>query len=115
MAANGLGIILFRYADWLLEKGYSRGTIHLYTQALEHFGFWRAKHHAGSQSVQTSDPSFSTGGVGEPRSRSRTPSWSKGLFKDRSRKSDLQFVLSDVLHADLKFALLLSQERMDLV
>ena len=22
------GIILFRYADWLLEKGYSRNTIH---------------------------------------------------------------------------------------
>ena len=55
MAANGLGIILFRYADWLLEKGYSRSTIHLYTQAVEHFGFWRAKHHARSQSVQASE------------------------------------------------------------
>jgi hypothetical protein len=55
MAANGLGIILFRYADWLLEKGYSRSTIHLYTQAVEHFGFWRAKHHARSQSVQVSE------------------------------------------------------------
>jgi len=55
MAANGLGIILFRYADWLLEKGYSRNTIHLYTQALEHFGFWRAKHHPHSQSVQASE------------------------------------------------------------
>ena len=55
MAANGLGIILFRYADWLLEKGYSRSTIHLYTQAVEHFGFWRAKHHARSRSVQASE------------------------------------------------------------
>ena len=55
MAANGLGIILFRYADWLLEKGYRRSTIHLYTQAVEHFGFWRAKHHARSQSVQASE------------------------------------------------------------
>jgi hypothetical protein len=45
MAANGLGIILFRYADWLQEKGYGRNTIHLYTQAVEHFGFWRAKYH----------------------------------------------------------------------
>jgi hypothetical protein len=49
MAANGLGIILFRYADWLHAKGYSRHTIQLYTQAVEHFGFWRAKHHPGSQ------------------------------------------------------------------
>src|SRR5215469_7705074 len=55
MAANGLGIILFRYADWLLEKGYSRSTIHLYTQAVEHFGFWRAKYHPRSQSVQASE------------------------------------------------------------
>jgi hypothetical protein len=43
MAANGLGIILFGYADWLREKGYSRNTIHLYTQAVEHFGFLRQK------------------------------------------------------------------------
>jgi integrase/recombinase XerD len=55
MAANGLGIILFRYADWLQEKGYSRNTIHLYTQALEDFGFWRAKHHPRSQGVQVSE------------------------------------------------------------
>jgi site-specific recombinase XerD len=55
MAANGLGIILFQYADWLQEKGYSRNTIHLYTQALEHFGFWRAKYHPRSQSVQASE------------------------------------------------------------
>jgi integrase/recombinase XerD len=55
MAANGLGIILFRYADWLLEKGYSRDTIHLYTQAVEHFGFWRAKHHPRSQGVRASE------------------------------------------------------------
>jgi integrase/recombinase XerD len=52
MAANGLGIILFRYADWLQEKGYSRSTIHLYTEAVEHFGFWRSKHYPRSQKVQ---------------------------------------------------------------
>ena len=55
MAANGLGIILFQYADWLHQKGYSRNTIHLYTQAVEHFGFWRAKRHPCSQSVQASE------------------------------------------------------------
>ena len=52
MAANGLGIILFGYADWLRERTYSRHTIHLYTQAVEHFGFWRAKRHPHSQSVR---------------------------------------------------------------
>ena len=41
MEANGLGIILFRYADWLEKRGYSRNTIHPYTQAVENFGFWR--------------------------------------------------------------------------
>ena len=41
MEANGLGIILFQYADWLAKQGYSRNTIHQYTQAVEHFGFWR--------------------------------------------------------------------------
>ena len=51
MAADGFGIILFRYADWLQEKGYSRNTIHLYTQAVEHFGFWRAKHHPHRKAV----------------------------------------------------------------
>jgi hypothetical protein len=55
MAANGLGIILFRYADWLQEKGYRRNTIHLYTQAVEHFGFWRAKYHPRSQKVMASE------------------------------------------------------------
>ena len=55
MAANGLGIILFRFADWLHANGYSRHTIHLYTQAVEHFGFWRAKHHPGAQNVQPSE------------------------------------------------------------
>ena len=58
MAANGLGIILFRYADWLHEKGYRRNTVHHvhhYTQVVEHFGFWRAKHHPGSQNVQPSE------------------------------------------------------------
>jgi Transposase IS66 family len=39
MAATGLGIILFRYADWLHANGYSGHTIHLYTQAVERFGF----------------------------------------------------------------------------
>ena len=52
MTVNGLGIILFQYADWLQQKGYGRNTIHLYTQAVEHFGFWRAKRHTRSQSVQ---------------------------------------------------------------
>jgi site-specific recombinase XerD len=55
MAANGLGIILFRYAKWLHEKGYKRNTIHLYTQAVEHFGSWRAKHHPRSRRVQASE------------------------------------------------------------
>jgi integrase/recombinase XerD len=55
MAANGLGIILFRYADWLHGKGYSRDTVHQYTQAVEHFGFWRAKRHPSSQNVQHSE------------------------------------------------------------
>src|SRR5260370_33725805 len=55
MAVNGLGITLFQYADWLQQKGYGRNTIHLYTQAVEHFGFWRAKRHPRSQSVQPSE------------------------------------------------------------
>ena len=55
MAVNGLGIILFHYADWLQQNGYGRNTIHLYTQAVEHFGFWRAKRHPRSQSVQSSE------------------------------------------------------------
>ena len=55
MAANSLGIILFQYADWLHEKGYRRSTIHLYTQVVEHFGFWRAKRHPRSQGVRPSE------------------------------------------------------------
>jgi integrase/recombinase XerD len=55
MAVNGLGIILFQFADWLQQKGYGRNTIHLYTQVVEHFGFWRAKRHPRSQSVQPSE------------------------------------------------------------
>src|SRR5580704_2611311 len=55
MAAKGLGIILFRYADWLHEKGYGRNTTQLYAQAVEHFGFWRAKRHPRSQSVRASE------------------------------------------------------------
>jgi hypothetical protein len=27
MAVNGLGIILFQYADWLQQKGYGRNAI----------------------------------------------------------------------------------------
>lgn len=49
MAANALGIILFEYAGWLRRLGYSRNTIHQYTQAVEHFGFWRAAAHPSSQ------------------------------------------------------------------
>lgn len=45
MAANDLGIILFRFADWLQERGYSRNTVLQYTQAVEHFGFWRSQAH----------------------------------------------------------------------
>jgi integrase/recombinase XerD len=55
MAANGLGIILFQYAEWLLGRGYCRNTIHQYTQAVEHFGFWRAKRHPFSQGVTPSE------------------------------------------------------------
>jgi site-specific recombinase XerD len=55
MVVNGLGIILFQYADWLHEKGYRRSTIQLYTQAVEHFGFWRAKQHPKSRSVKAAE------------------------------------------------------------
>lgn len=48
MAANGLGIILFRFADWLQERGFSRNTILQYNQAVEHFGFWRSRAHPGT-------------------------------------------------------------------
>ena len=47
MAANGLGIILFRYANWLHGRGYCRNTIHQYT--------WRAKRHPFSQSIRPSE------------------------------------------------------------
>jgi hypothetical protein len=61
MAANGLGIILFQYAEWLLGQGYCRNTIHQYTHAVEHFGFWRAKRHPFSQGVTPSEvEEFST-------------------------------------------------------
>src|ERR1700737_1495998 len=55
MEANGLGIILFRYADWLHGRGYCQNTIHQYTDAVEHFGFWRAKRHPFSQRVRPSE------------------------------------------------------------
>ena len=51
LASNGLGIILFQYADWLQGKGYSRNSIHQYTEAVEHFGFWRFQAHPSSQKV----------------------------------------------------------------
>jgi len=55
MATNGLGIILFRYADWLNEKGYSRNTVFQYTQAVEHFGFWRTGAHPRSHPITVSE------------------------------------------------------------
>ncbi len=55
MAANGLGIILFRYADWLCERGYARNTIHQYTQAVEHFGQWRETAHPFSSKVKATE------------------------------------------------------------
>ena len=55
MAANGLGIILFRYADWLCERGYARNTIHQYTQAVEHFGTWRETVHPRSSKVKATE------------------------------------------------------------
>lgn len=55
MAANALGIILFEYAGWLQRQGYSRNTIHQYTQAIEHFGFWRATAHPSSQNPAPSE------------------------------------------------------------
>ncbi len=55
MAANGLGIILFQFADWLQAKGYSRNSIHQYTEAVEHFGFWRSQEHPFSRKVTVSE------------------------------------------------------------
>ena len=55
MAANGLGIILFEYADRLQGLGYSRDTIHQYTQAVEHFGFWRSQAFPRSRNVMVSE------------------------------------------------------------
>ena len=55
MAANGLGIILFRYADWLCERGYARNTIHQYTQAIEHFGGWREVAYPRSRKIKASE------------------------------------------------------------
>ena len=55
MAANGLGIILFEYSDRLQGLGYSRDTIHQYTQAVEHFGFWRSQAFSRSRNVTASE------------------------------------------------------------
>lgn len=51
MAASDLGIILFQFADWLQERGYSRNTVLQYTQAVEHFGFWRSQAHPGTHDL----------------------------------------------------------------
>jgi site-specific recombinase XerD len=55
MADNDLGIILFRYVDWLHRRGYGRATIQQYTQAIEHFGFWRGQRHPRSPHVQPAE------------------------------------------------------------
>lgn len=55
MAANGLGIILVRFADWLQERGHTRNTVLQYTQAVEHFGFWRSQAHPGAHDLSRSD------------------------------------------------------------
>ena len=55
MEANGLGIILFQYAERLRGLGYCRDCIHQYTQAVEHFGFWRSQAHPCSRNVRASE------------------------------------------------------------
>jgi len=55
MASNGLGIILFDYAEWMLARGYSRNTAHQYTQAVEHFGYWRSQAHPSSGKPKRSE------------------------------------------------------------
>jgi len=55
MTANDLGIILFRFADWLQERGYSRNTVLQYTQSVEHFGFWRSRAHPGTHDFSRSE------------------------------------------------------------
>lgn len=55
MESNDLGIILFLYADWLQERGHSRHTVLQYTQAVEHFGFWRSHAHPGVHDVTRSE------------------------------------------------------------
>jgi integrase/recombinase XerD len=55
MADNDLGIILFRYVDWLHRRGYGRATIQQYTQAIEHFGFWRGQRHPRSPHVRPAE------------------------------------------------------------
>ncbi len=57
MEANDLGIILSRFADWLQVRGYSRNTVLQYTQAVEHFGFWRSQAHPGTHDVTRSEVS----------------------------------------------------------
>jgi len=55
MAGNDLGIILLQYVDWLHQRGYGRVTIQQYTQAVEHFGFWRGQRHPRSQYVRPAE------------------------------------------------------------
>jgi site-specific recombinase XerD len=55
MADNDLGIILFRYVDWLHRRGYGRATIQQYTQAIEHFGCWRGQRHPRSPRVRPAE------------------------------------------------------------
>ena len=55
MAANDLGIMLFRFADWLQERGHSRNTVLQYTQSVEHFGFWRSQAHPGAHDLSHSE------------------------------------------------------------
>ena len=52
MEANGLGIILFQYAERLRGLGYCHDSIHQYTEAVEHFGFWRSHAHPCSKNVR---------------------------------------------------------------
>lgn len=57
MASNGLGIVLFDCAEWMLARGYSRNTVHQYTQAVEHFGYWRSQSHPSSGQPKQSEVS----------------------------------------------------------
>ena len=51
MTVNGLGIILFQYADWLQQKGYGRNTIHLYRGEDTKRNFKHAKRQSSSETM----------------------------------------------------------------